>query len=99
MLRHIVAWNFKDGFTEEENRKTTEKVKSELDALVELIPEIIELRVDIDLLKSSNKDIMLDSKFENEETLAAYKIHPAHVKVSELFSSILVDRVALDFYE
>ena len=99
MLRHIVAWNFKDEFSPEENRKNAEKVKLELEALCNLIPEIVELRVDIDLLKSSNKDVMLDSRFKDEETLAVYKVHPEHVRVSEIVSSVLKDRAAVDFYE
>jgi len=99
MLRHIVAWNFKDEFSAEENRRNAEKVKLELEALCKLIPEIIELRVDIDLLESSNKDVMLDSRFKDEADLAKYKVHPEHLRVGEFVSSVLKDRAAVDFYE
>ena len=99
MLRHIVAWNFKEGFSAEENRKNAEKVKQELEALRNLIPEIVELRVDIDLLSSSNKDVMLDSRFKDEKDLATYKVHPDHVKAGELVGTVLKDRACVDFFE
>ena len=99
MLRHIVAWNFKDGFSDEENRVNAEKVKKELEGLKQLIPEIIAIRVDTNLLSSSTKDVMLDSLFESEEAMARYKVHPEHVRVSAFVSEVLQDRVAVDFME
>jgi len=99
MLRHIVAWNFKDGFTAEENQANAIKVKAELEELKQLIPEIVDINVDINLLDSSNRVIMLDSYFENEKTLAAYKVHPEHVRVGDFIGTVLQDTTAIDFYK
>lgn len=30
MIRHIVAWNFKEGLSDEENRQNAEKIKKDL---------------------------------------------------------------------
>ena len=99
MLRHVVTWKYKDGFTDDENKKNALKMKSELEALKHYIEEIIEMKVHINELSSSNTDIMLDSLFENEETLRAYKIHPEHQRVSEYVSSIMQNRTAFDYFE
>ena len=45
MMRHIVAWNHKDGFTEAEKKENAEKIKTELEALTQCMDGIIELRV------------------------------------------------------
>ena len=46
------------------------------------VPGIVEIKVEINGLASSNADLMLDSTFENEEALKGYSVHPEHVKVA-----------------
>jgi len=99
MLRHIVMWNYKEGFSDIENQNNANKVKIQLEALKSTIPEIIEMKVHINTISSSNMDIILDSLFESETTMAAYKIHPEHIKVSELITSVLKNRTVFDYYE
>lgn len=99
MIRHIVAWNFKEGFSEEENRRNAEKIKHDLENLREIIPEIQRIRVDIRLVPSSTRDVMLDSSFETEADLAIYQEHPEHKKVGEFIGSVMKHRVCLDFCE
>jgi len=96
MLRHIVMWNYVEGVDKQE---VGNKVKSELEALKESIKEIVEIKVHINELSSSNMDVLLDSLFENEETMAAYKIHPEHIRVSDYISSVLQNRTVVDYYE
>ena len=96
MLRHIVMWNYAEGINKQEVGK---KVKSELEALKESICEIIEIKVYINELSTSNMDILLDSLFENEDTMAAYKIHPEHIRVSDYICSVLQNRTVVDYYE
>ena len=43
MIRHIVMWNFKNEFSQRENKANAERVKRELEALPEHIKEIVEL--------------------------------------------------------
>ncbi|HCQ89681.1 MAG TPA: stress protein [Clostridium sp.] len=99
MVRHIVTWNYKDGFSEEENKENATKVKNELEAVVEKINGIIELKVHINALSSSNRDIVLNSLFESEEALAAYQIHPEHKRVSSFIGSVMKNRTCIDYIE
>ena len=99
MVRHIVTWNYKDGFTNVENKENALKVKSELESLVQCIDGIIELKVYINALSSSNKDIALNSLFESEEALAAYQTHPEHKRVSAFVGSVVQNRACIDYYE
>jgi len=99
MLRHIVAWNYKDGFTEIENKENAEKIKKELEALTEYIDEIVELKVCINTLSTGNKDMILNSLFENEGKLAAYQVHPEHQRVAGFVRSVTQDRACIDYYE
>lgn len=99
MIRHIVAWNYKDGFTDIENKENAQKVKSELEALTKCIGGIIELKVHIDTLLSGNRDVVLNSLFQSEEALAAYQIHPEHKRVSSFIGTVMQNRACIDYYE
>ena len=99
MIRHIVTWRFREGFTQEENAANAQKVKAELEALAFVIPGIVFLRVMSDALPTGNRDVMLDSIFESAAALAAYQVHPAHVRVSAYVGTVLRDRACFDCVE
>ncbi len=99
MLKHIVAWNFKDEFSENQNLENAQKIKHDLENLKNLISEIREMKVYINLAPTSTRNVMLDSSFDSEDDLAKYQIHPEHKKVSAFVGSVMKDRVCLDFYE
>jgi len=99
MLRHIVMWKYKEGLTDAENEMNAEKIKNGLEALKNSIDEIVEIKVNINALSTSNMDIVLDSLFESEKAMATYKIHPEHKKMSEFISSVLQNRTVIDYYE
>ena len=97
MIRHIVMWNFKNEFSERENKTNSERVKRELESLREHIKEIVELSVHINEISTSNMDVMLDSLFENEEALTAYKVHPEHQKVAAFIETVFQNRACFDY--
>ena len=99
MLRHIVAWDFKDGLQDAEKRAQAKRIQSELEALTRQIDEIAALHVHIDLLSSSNRDIVLDSLFADEAALAAYQVHPAHQRAAEIVKALTQNRVCVDYFE
>jgi len=99
MLRHIVAWNHKEEFSEAQKKDNAGKVKKELESLADLISEVKELKVYINTLPTGNRDMILDSLFENEEALAAYQVHPEHKRVSALVGSVTQDRACIDYIE
>jgi hypothetical protein len=91
-------WSYKGTFSDAENESNARKVKHELESLANIISEVEELSVHINELSTSNMDIMLDSLFESEETLAAYKIHPEHQRVAAFIETVLQNRVCLDYH-
>jgi len=97
MVTHIVSWSFADGFSPEENREHVLKIKEGLERLPGIIDGIVELKVHVDVLSSSNRDAVLYSVFRDEESLKAYRVHPEHKKVSEYVHTVMKDRVCLDY--
>ena len=81
MVRHIVAWNYAERFTAEENKQNALLMKKELENLIHLIPGIVSIHLYIDPLSTSDSDLLLDSVFESEEALKSYVVHPEHVRV------------------
>jgi len=90
-------WNFKEGFTPEENISNAARLQAELEGLVHTIPQVKELKVHINEISTSNMDVMLDSLFESEEDLAIYQDHPEHNKVVAFARSVLANRACFDY--
>lgn len=99
MVRHIVAWSFKPGFSEQEKKEYAQRIKSELESLRNIIPGIVEIKVYTELLPSGNRDAVLNSLFESEQALADYQIHPEHKKTSAFVGTVMENRVCLDYTE
>lgn len=99
MIRHIVAWNFREEFTPEERRVYGEEIRKELENLKDLIDGIVSIRVFTDAMFSSDADIMLDSVFTDEEAYKAYQTHPEHVRVGTyVVRPRTCDRKCFDYY-
>lgn len=99
MVRHIIIWNFADGFTEQQNIENSKKVKKYLENLVNTINGLVSVNVYIKPLPSSNGDIMLDCTFDSEESLDNYQVHPDHVKVKNFVKTVTKDRKCFDFID
>lgn len=82
MVKHIIIWTLKD-MSEEEKKSIKQGIKEGLEGLQGKIPGLLDIKVQIEGLPSSNADIMLDSSFEDEEALKNYAIHPEHVAVAD----------------
>ena len=95
MVKHIVMWNIKEGLNKEE---VAAKLKAELEVLVNKIDCLITLDLGSHFKKGdSGRDVVLYSEFESKEDLAAYLIHPEHVKVVDYVRSVVCDRVDVDY--
>lgn len=98
MVKHIIIWTLKDEYSSEEKAKIKLGIKNGLEGLMGKIPGLIDIKVNIDGLSSSNADLMLDSSFENEEALKGYAVHPEHVAVADnLVRPYTAQRSCLDF--
>ena len=82
MVKHIVFYDHIDGLDDEEKKKNSIEIKSALEGLVGVIPGLSQLMVYIDLLESSDSDIVLYSLFDSNDSLKAYKDHPKHMDVA-----------------
>ncbi len=84
MFTHVVFFKLKD-----KSKETLEKVKNDLLALKDKIPQIKELEVGIDILQTERSyDVILYSKFESLDEMKAYQVHPEHVKFSEYIRTV-----------
>jgi pimeloyl-ACP methyl ester carboxylesterase len=95
MLRHIVAWNLKEGATAQDALQ----VKAELEGLLGKIEGLLEIKVHTNLIGGSNRAIALNSLFEGEAALAYYQTHPEHVRAAAFVASVTCDRACIDYIE
>ncbi|MCR5685130.1 MAG: Dabb family protein [Lachnospiraceae bacterium] len=82
MVRHVILWTLKEEYAGEAKEKIKAGIKEGLESLKGKIPGLIDIKVNTAPLASSNCDLMLDSSFEDEESLKGYSGHPEHVEVA-----------------
>ena len=100
MVKHVILWNLKDEYSEEEKSGIKAGIKEGLEGLKGKIPGLLDIRVNIHPLASSNCDLMLDSSFEDEESLKGYAVHSAHVAVADgKVRPFTKSRVCMDYVE
>lgn len=83
MVKHVIIWTLKDSLTEEEKVTVKAGIKEGLEGLMGQIPGLLEIKVITEGLASSNTDLMLDTTFEDVDSLKGYSTHPAHVAVAD----------------
>lgn len=83
MVKHIILWQLKDEYSDDEKEGIKDGIKTGLEGLAGQIPGLIEIHVQTEHLASSNADLMLDSTFEDEASLIGYATHPKHVAVAD----------------
>jgi hypothetical protein len=97
MVKHIIIWDFKDGLTADERAQAASVIKNGLEGLIGVVDGLREVRVYTEMLSTSNGDIMLESVLDDEEALAAYAVHPAHVAVKDYIGTVVKSRKCVDF--
>ena len=99
MVKHIILWTLNPELSEAEKEAVKAGIKKGLEGLVGQVPGLLEATVHISgRLASSTADVMLDSTFDNAESLKGYKNHPAHVAVANgKVRPYTVQRSCLDF--
>lgn len=98
MVKHVILWTIKDEFKSEKFEEVKKGIKDGLEGLKGKIPGLVDIKVITTGLASSNADVMLDSTFENEESLKGYATHPEHVAVADGFvRPYTASRSCMDF--
>ena len=83
MVKHIILWTLKDEYSVEQKNDIKKGIKEGLEGLAGRIPGLVDIKVNTEGLASSNADLMLDSTFEDEQSLKAYAVHPEHISVAD----------------
>ncbi len=98
MLRHVVAWKFKESAGNAGKEENLKQAKTLLEGLKDTIAEIKSLEVGIDSMRTKQSyDLVLISEFDGVEALLVYQTHPEHVKVAEFLRKVQSTKVVVDY--
>ena len=92
MVKHIVAYTFKDGVDKDASVKL---IAGLLEPLVGKIPGL--QAMEIRACFQGGMDYCLYSEFESRQALIDYAEHPLHLEAKEQFFHLLSSRVAADY--
>jgi hypothetical protein len=97
MIRHVVSWKLSARDDAGKSAAFAE-IAEALGALPALIPEIQALRVaQNQAYFDTNWDVVLVADYNTLDDLAAYQVHPEHVRAAAVVRSHTSDRAAVDF--
>ncbi len=99
MIKHVVLFklaSFAEGNTKHENALY---IKEKLEGLEALIPELLKIKVVLNIPEVSlnNYDLMLIAEFNSLQDLDIYANHPEHIKVVSFISKVKTERAAIDY--
>lgn len=102
-FRHIVIWEFQDGLNEEAKDRLFNKMKEDLEALVGIIPGLVELKVFRDHYNlHGNGQVALVALFDSKADWENYVPHPEHQRIAAYVVSDIVNAASRrggNFYE
>ena len=97
MVRHVVMWKFKSD-ADLTPIEVAESMKGKFEGLKGQIPGMIDLEIGINRNESATSfDLVLTADFQDWDSLAAYKINPLHIEVSELCQYYKEARARVDY--
>ena len=98
MLTHIVWWTMKKEAMGRSGADNAAFIRSQLEGLRGRIPELKELFVGTDVLPGGTEEaeLVLVTRHESAEGLAAYAAHPEHQKVVAMLREAAATRRAID---
>ena len=98
MLKHIVAWKFKESAENADKYHNLQKAKALLESLKGKITEIRAFEIGIDVSRGDQSfDLVLYSEFVNREALASYQKHEDHVRVAEFLRKVQLSKGVIDY--
>ena len=94
MLRHIILFKFKETASPSDR----DGLKAMLEALPAQIDVIREFQVGYDIIRAARSyDMGLVSTYDDQDSLAIYAKHPAHLPVVDRAREICESVIAVDF--
>lgn len=100
MIKHVVFFGIADGFEGKSKLEIMSEIKSELENLKNLIPELqaIEVGLNASDAPRDNYDLSLYTEFATMDDLNSYQIHPEHKRVAALIGKVKTTRACVDYY-
>ncbi len=96
VIRHIVLWKLSSADPEQRARDV-EGLRERLEGLVGVVPGLRSLIVAPDVGSTDgNWDVLLLSEHDDEDALAVYQAHPAHVEAAVYVRSVVQARACVD---
>lgn len=94
MIVHIVMFSFK----KENKKENIEKIKAQLEALVDKIDVLKSMEVGVNFTDSPRAfDMSLYSTFEDKDGLKIYATHDEHLKVLEFIKEVVKETKVVDY--
>ncbi len=99
MFKHIVFFGLAENAEGKSKEEIAQFIKSELENLIHLIPEIkmIEVGINLPNAPKTNYDVALYSEFESMEAVEIYQEHPSHKRVAAYIGKVRTTRAAVDY--
>ncbi len=98
MVKHVLLWQLSDALSDEDRRGIQTAVKKGLEALPGKVPGLVDVKVSIDPLDTSNAEIYMDATLTDISALAVYQEHPDHLKVKDILTADVVKtRLCMDY--
>jgi hypothetical protein len=98
MIRHVVAFKLSATTDAEQKKSNAAGMKSALEALGELVPDIINIKVHYDIYDiDTHFDVVLIADYPTRAALEAYEIHPAHIEAVAFITLLFSDFAIVDF--
>ncbi|GAB6177555.1 Dabb family protein [Desulfobaculum senezii] len=98
MIKHIVMWTLKDEAEGAPKAENAKRMKTMLEDLRGRVPGPLELEVGINIDPEGGvSDVALYTTFEDTDALAAYAVHPEHLKVVEFIKKVVTERRCVDY--
>lgn len=97
MIRHIVMWRVR-GDTKAERSAARERVRDAFEGLRGRIPGMARLEVGLDHSAVDYAcDVVLVTDFVSQGALAAYAVHPEHLRVRAELDDLRTERYQVDY--
>lgn len=98
MVKHIVLFKLKTFGSEVEKQAKMNEIKTQLESLLRIIPELKSIHVGLNINPAEKWDVVLETEFNTLEDLNLYANHPKHVEISKnIIGPVKEDRACVDY--
>jgi len=98
MIKHIVLLKLKSQNSTEVLQSIAYQLKTELENLKNVIPEIRFYEVGLNIFPEATPfDMVINSAFDSVDELNKYRMHPAHIKVLDFINEVTLQKAVVDY--